>query len=50
LRDYFYINLARSRVVASLITPSTAPLGWLTLLSAHPLLWLLPITTRPKLL
>jgi hypothetical protein len=49
-RDHFYVLLTRSRIVSSLIAPSTAPLGWLALCSARSLLCLLPITTRPKFL
>jgi hypothetical protein len=49
-RGYFYINLIRLRVIASLITLSIAPLGQLTPLSVHLLLYPLSITMRPKLL
>jgi hypothetical protein len=50
LRDLFYIILAHLRVVTTLSALSIALLGGFTSFSAHLLLYLLSITTRPKLL
>jgi hypothetical protein len=49
LRNLFCFILTRLRIVPTLSAPSTASLGGLTPFSAHLLLWLLTITTRPEL-
>ena len=49
-RVYFYYLLARTRVMPSLFALCTPSLRWFTYFSAHLLLWLLPISSRPKIL